>query len=94
MSKKKYKKQNQRKNFPWALAAVGSILLIVAAFFLARQGNGDDGGTPSIAVDQQKIDYGYVAFGNNKSFAIKVTNTGNGTLRFKDKPYIEVLEGC
>jgi hypothetical protein len=45
-------------------------------------------------VDQQKIDYGDVKFGVNKTFAIKVTNTGSGTLRFKEDPYIEVLEGC
>ena len=94
MSKKKFRKQKQRKSFPWAIVAVGGVLLIVAAFFFAKQGSGDDGGTPSIAVDQQKIDYGYVAFGNNKSFAIKVTNTGTGTLRFKDKPFVEVMEGC
>jgi hypothetical protein len=30
----------------------------------------------------------------NKTFAIKVTNTGDGLLRFKEKPYIQVLEGC
>lgn len=53
-----------------------------------------DGGTPSIAVDQQKIDYGDVKFGVNKTFAIKVTNTGDGTLRFKEKPYIQLLQGC
>ena len=94
MSKKKYRYQKQRKNFPWALTVIGGILLIVAVFFFAKQGGGDGGGTPSIAVDQQKIDYGDVKFGVNKTFAIKVTNTGDGTLRFKDEPYIEVLEGC
>ena len=40
------------------------------------------------------IDYGDVKFNVNKTFAIKVTNTGDGTLRFKEKPYIEVLKGC
>jgi hypothetical protein len=94
MSKKKYRKQNQRKIFPWALTVIGGVLLIIAAFFFARQGGGDGGGTPSITVDQQKIDYGDVKFGVNKTFAIKVTNTGDGTLRFKEEPYIEVLEGC
>ena len=89
---KKYKRQ-KKKNFPWYLVALGGILVVIAGFLFARQG-GDGGGTPSIAVDQEKIDYGYVAFGNNKTFAIKVTNNGTGTLRFKDKPYIEVLEGC
>ncbi len=89
----KRKKQKQRKSFPWPLVVLGGILLIVAAFFFTNQG-GDGGGTPSIAVDQQKIDYGDVKFNVNKTFAIKVTNTGDGTLRFKEEPYIEVLEGC
>ena len=52
------------------------------------------GGTPSLTVDQNKIDYGYVKFGENRQFALKVSNTGDGTLRFKEKPYVEVLEGC
>ena len=90
---KKHKSQKQRKSFPWSIVAIGGVLLLIAAFFLANRG-GDGGGTPSIAVDQQKIDYGDVKFGVNKTFAIKVTNTGDGTLRFKEEPYIEILEGC
>ena len=93
MSKKKYKSQKDRKSFPWPLVAFGGVLLILAAVLFANQG-GDGGGTASIAVDQQKIDYGDVKFNTNKSFAIKVTNTGSGTLRFKEAPYIEVVEGC
>ena len=93
MSRKHRQQKQKKKNFPWFLLALGGILVIVAGFLFARQ-NGDSGGTPSIAIDQDKIDYGYVQFGNNKTFAIKVTNTGTGTLRFKDKPNIEVLEGC
>ena len=90
---KKHNKQKQRKGFPWSLVAIGGVLLIIAAFFLANRG-GDGGGTPSIAVDQQKIDYGDVKFNVEKTFAVKVTNTGDGTLRFKEEPYIEILEGC
>ena len=67
--------------------------MIIAAFFLANL-DGDGGGTPSISVDQQKIDYGDVKFNVEKTFAIKITNTGNGTLRFKEEPFIEVLKGC
>lgn len=92
MANKKYRKQ-QRKNFPWIFVALGGLLLLVAAFFFARQGAGS-GGTPAIQVDQQKIDYGYVKFGETRSFAIKVTNTGDGALRFKEDPYIEIVEGC
>lgn len=94
MSGKK-RRQRQKKNFPWPILVFAGILLIVAAFLLVtRNGGGNEGGAPVIAVDQQKIDYGYVKFGVNKTFAIKVTNTGNGTLRFKEDPYIEVVEGC
>ena len=91
MSKKKYKKQ--KTNFPWPLIALGGVLLLLAAFFLARQ-SGNSSGTPSLSVDQQRIDYGYVKFGDPRSFAIKVTNAGDATLRFKEDPYIEVVEGC
>lgn len=90
---KKHKRQKQKQKFPWIFLALGGVFIALAVFLFARQG-GDGGGTPTIAVDQQKIDYGDVKFGVNKTFAIKVTNTGDGTLRFKEEPYIEVLEGC
>ena len=95
MAKKnqKYRKQQQRNNFSWLLAALGGGLLLLVAVLFARN-NGTDGGTPSIAVDQDKIDYGYVKFGETRQFAIQVTNTGDVMLRFKEQPYIEVLEGC
>ncbi|MGE5073603.1 MAG: hypothetical protein ACM3MF_09265 [Anaerolineae bacterium] len=91
---RRHRKQNQANRIPWPIVlAVGGVLLVVAAFFLANRG-GDGGGTPKVAVDPQKIDYGHVSFGTNETFTIKVTNTGDGVLRFKDQPYIEVLEGC
>jgi hypothetical protein len=92
MSKNKKYKRPKRREFPLPLVVFGGILLVVAAFLFARQGG--NGGTPSIVVDQQRIDYGDVKFNVSKTFAIKVTNTGDGTLRFKEEPYIQVLEGC
>ncbi|MBE0680730.1 MAG: hypothetical protein IH589_02360 [Anaerolineales bacterium] len=88
---KKHRRQKQK--FPWMFLALGGVFVALAVFLFARQG-GDGGGTPSIAVDQQRIDYGDVKFGVNKTFAIKVTNTGDGTLRLKEEPYIEIVEGC
>lgn len=95
MAKKnqKYRKQRQRNNFPWLFVALGGGLLLIAAILFANRSS-DGGGTPSITVDQQKIDYGYVKFGETRSIAVKVTNTGTGNLRFKEDPYIEVVEGC
>lgn len=88
---KKHRRQKQKKSFPWVFLALGGVLIIAALFLFANQ---DGGGTPAITVDQKKIDYGDVKFNVNKTFTIKVTNTGDGTLRFKEEPYIEVVEGC
>jgi hypothetical protein len=95
MAKKnqKYKKQHQRKSSPWLLAALGGGLLLLVAILFARN-NGTGSSTPSIVVDENKIDYGYVKFGETRHFAIQVKNTGDGVLRFQEQPYIEVLEGC
>jgi hypothetical protein len=90
---KRYRKQKQRKQFPWLLVLLGGGLLLLAGILFANR-NGDGGGTPALSVDQNKIDYGYVKFGENRQFTFTVTNNGDGNLRFKEKPYVEVLEGC
>ena len=91
--RKKHKERNSKNMILLSFIVVAGILFIGAAFFFSNQ-SGDEGGTPSIAVDQQLIDYGDVKFNTNKSFSIKVTNTGDGVLRFTEKPYVEILEGC
>ena len=90
---KRYRKQRQRRNFPWLFVALGGALLLVATILFTNR-NGGGGGTPALNVDQKKIDYGYVKFGENRQFTFQVTNIGDGTLRFKEKPYIEVVQGC
>ena len=37
---------------------------------------------------------GYIKLGNYRTINIKVTNTGDGVLRFTEDPYLEVVEGC
>ena len=96
------KRRRRQRNFPWPILVFGGILMLTAAFLLASKAAGGSGtggspavgGPPQMAVDPAKIDYGYVKFGNNESFKIKVTNKGGGVLRFAEEPYIEVLEGC
>ena len=78
--------------FAWPIIVFGVILVGAAVVLLTRPDAG--GGTPQIVVDQQTIDYGYVKFGETRAFEISVKNAGDGALRFMEKPYIEVLEGC
>jgi len=91
---RKFKKHRRRRGFPWLMLLFGGLALIAAAVLNSATNDGESGGTPALAVDQQRIDYGYVKFGETRSFRIKVTNTGDGVLRFQKKPYVEVLEGC
>jgi hypothetical protein len=91
MAKNKKKYRKQKKNFPWLYVALGGGLFLIAAVLFARGGGG---GTPVMSVDQNQIDYGYVKFGENRQFALKISNNGDGNLRFKEKPFVEVLEGC
>ncbi len=87
--------RGQNRGFAWPIIIFGGVLLIAAVFLLAnRSGGGNDHGMPAIVVGQQRIDYGYVQFGGERSFSIRVTNTGQGVLRFKEKPFIQVMEGC
>lgn len=88
--------QGRKKKFPWPMVVLGVMLLIAAAFIFAnRRGVSEHGsGPPKIAVDQPKIDYGYVRYGVKKSFDLQVTNVGGAELRFAQGPYVQVLEGC
>jgi len=98
VNKRKHKQQQKISTPLIALLVGGALLIIVAVVFAVSgafgRGAGDGGGTPKLVVDQDKIDFGYVKFGNNKIFSIKVTNAGDGMLRFKEAPVVEVLEGC
>ena len=94
---KRNRPHHGRRNLAWPIIAFGAILVIGALLLFARPtggGGANSQGTAAISVDQTKIDYGYVKFGETRSFKLAVTNTGDGPLRFKSKPYIEVLEGC
>src|SRR6266498_4046653 len=91
---KKPKKRRQKKSFPWVLVALGGVLVTAAIFVFAKGGSADNAGTPVLGVDKQNIDLGYIKLGEYRSLNIKVTNTGDGVLRFKEQPYVEVLEGC
>lgn len=90
MSKKKNNRTKQSRNFPWLLAVLGGLLLVAAAFLLGSR----ESGTPVASVDQESIDFGDVKLDTPLQFSFVITNSGDGVLRFKQAPYLEVLEGC
>lgn len=51
-------------------------------------------GQPSLKVNQATIDLGDQKLGNTVQATFKLTNVGDQPLRFAEKPYIEVVEGC
>lgn len=93
---RRYGKQKKTISTPvFILMFAGALLLAAGIIFgLQRIGGDSAGGTPALAVDQEVIDYGDVRLNTNLTFEIKVTNTGDGTLKFREDPYIEVLDGC
>ena len=90
----KRKQQSKSPSAPLIAIIIGGIVLLAAAIYLSVAGRNNTGGTPEISVDQSTIDYGTVQFDTPLSFKVRVTNTGDGTLRFKSNPVIEVVEGC
>jgi hypothetical protein len=51
-------------------------------------------GAPALQVDREKIDLGDVPLGQTVSVKFEVANVGDQPLRFTEKPYVEVVEGC
>lgn len=87
-------KREQDRKIKRILLSLGGLLLLAFVAFTIYQNVDFSGGTPKLAVDQEKIDWGTVKDGTMKTIKITVTNTGDGTLRFKEKPYVQVVEGC
>jgi hypothetical protein len=87
-------KTEQDKKIKRLVFGVGGLLLLAFAAFFFFQNVDLSGGTPRLAVDQKSIDFGTVKNFTEKTFTITVTNTGDGVLRFQEKPYVQVVEGC
>jgi hypothetical protein len=102
--KKKYAKtsrKRKRDQRPWPLLlAVGGLLLVVAAVFFTGRGDTtpmapvEVQGQPSLKIDQELVDFGQVKFEQPVYVTFTLSNVGDQTLHFSEKPFIEVLEGC
>ena len=99
-SKKIAPPEKQRVPIWLALIIIAGVALIVVALI----GSGSNStasatapqvsGAPALRVDQEKIDLGDVPLGQTVSVKFEVANVGDQSLRFTEKPYVEVVEGC
>lgn len=102
MGKYKTKRRTKKvkKSFLLWLIIPGLVLVVVAAILsLSRSGNEKAAievtGAPKLKVEQGVYDYGDVKLGGTPiKTVVRVTNVGDQPLRFKEAPYLEVLEGC
>jgi hypothetical protein len=88
----------QRNPWPLILFAVGGVLVIGAFFAFKKPAPTlaaiKVNGSPSLIVDQEKVDLGDVTLGKTVEVRFKLTNVGDQPLRFSNAPYVEVMEGC
>jgi hypothetical protein len=103
MSTKASKKivPKQKQSFPiWLpLIIVAGVALIVVALASSNAAPAAPAaievkGTPALKVDRDKVDFGDVKLGQAVQVSFEVTNVGDQPLSFKEKPYVEVAEGC
>jgi len=87
-----HRSKTNRRQFPWPILVFGLLILISAGMLYLIMDRGS--GTPSLAVSTDFIDFGDVNLDDSRVFSFTVTNTGNGALKFKEEPFIEVWEGC
>jgi hypothetical protein len=93
-------KQSQRISPPFLLSLLGGVVLagvLLYAFFgnaPAPKAGIEVNGAPRLKVDKEKVDFGDRKLGTDVEITLEVTNVGDQPLRFGEKPYVEVVEGC
>lgn len=90
----------QRKNNKTPLFFVigGAVILLFAAFFAFQKKTTpftpEVSGGPGLKTNKEKVDLGDVKLGNPVEVSFTITNVGDQPLRFLEKPYVEIKEGC
>jgi hypothetical protein len=107
MSKYKSIKRKKKTSFqdvlPAAVLLVLAGIVLVAGTLFAVWKSGQSSapqvpievqGSPSLEVDRDRVDLGDVPLGKTVTVSFQIANVGDKTLRFSQKPFVEVREGC
>ena len=100
VSKKVAPPKKQRMPIWLPLIIVAGVALVVAALISSSGSQSTStaapqvNGAPALQVDKEKVAFGDVKLGQTVEAKFEVTNVGDQPLRFTQKPYIEVIEGC
>ena len=84
----------------WAILVVGVALIAFVVIDAVSRSSSTPPvaplvtGGPALQVDKENVDFGDVKLGQTVEAKFEVTNVGDQPLRFMQKPYIEVIEGC
>jgi cell division septal protein FtsQ len=98
-NKNQFRHRRKKQLWPMILLFAGGVLLVIGAVYALNKPSQpkaaiEVSGTPSLKVDQEKVDLGKVKLGQTVEVKFKIMNVGDQTLRFSKAPYVEVLEGC
>lgn len=93
-------KKSSRRYLPLWIALGGVLALVTALLVDFGTTSPDENasqewdGSPALVVDREEVNYGDVKLGTPVTTEFLVTNNGTGELRFSEKPYVEIREGC
>ena len=94
------KKRLKTKKLKRALPIIAGAILVLLSFWALNpggvftRGKVIASGRLMLKADKEKVDLGDVRLGTPVSTSFRITNTGDQTLEFTQKPYVEIVEGC
>ncbi len=104
MSSQKALRASQRKRKQrlqsLSIMGIGGLLLILLAVWViknnqpAPKSTVEVAGSPSLKVDKENVDLGYIKLGKTVDVSFTLTNIGDQPLKLTEAPYVEVKEGC
>lgn len=101
MSQRKPKQNPRGRGGPLFVIAGGVLVLGVALVLVWQNlGGAQSGapievqGAPRLKVDREVVDFGDVQLGEWVTAEFQLTNVGDQPLRFSERPYVELVEGC